>query len=100
LIRDLLSDNGLLDANPRLLPMDLNERFHPTPLTKNPVPKEKCNYLAIVGSLLHLMKCTRHDIAEAVNVLCKYGSRPDPPHVAAPKGVLHYLVGTQRLGIT
>jgi hypothetical protein len=99
LIWDLLSDTNLLEANPRLLPMDSNEKFFPTPLTETPVPKEECN-LAIVGSLLHLMNCTRPDIAQAVNVLCRYGSRPGPPHVAALKGVLRYLVGTQRLGIT
>jgi hypothetical protein len=100
LIRDLLSDNNLLESNPRHLPMDPNEKFLPTPLTEIPVPKEECNYLAIVGSLLHLMNCTGPDIAQAVNVLCKFGYRPGPPHVAALKGVLRYLVGTQRLGIT
>jgi hypothetical protein len=69
LIRDPLSDNGLLDANPRLLPMEPNEKFHPTPLTENPVPKEECNYLAIVSSLLHLVTCTRPDITQAVNAV-------------------------------
>jgi hypothetical protein len=46
------------------------------------------------------MNCTRPDIAQAVNVLCRFGSRPGPPHVAALKEVVRYLVGTQRLGIT
>jgi hypothetical protein len=55
LIRDLISDNGLLDANPRILPIDPSEKFFPTPLTEPPVPKEECNYLGIVGSLLHLI---------------------------------------------
>jgi hypothetical protein len=63
LIRDLLSDNGLLGSNPRLLPMDPNAKFLPTPLTEEPVSKEECNYLGIVGSLLHLMNCTRPGIA-------------------------------------
>jgi hypothetical protein len=103
LIRDLLSDNGLLEATPsniRILPMDPNAKFLPTPLDEEPVPKEECNYLAIVGSLLHLMNCTRPDIAQAVNTLCKYGSRPGPAHCTALKGVLRYLLGTQKLGIT
>ena len=46
LIRDLLSDNGLLEStpsNPRLLPIDPNAKFLPTPLTEEPVPKEECN---------------------------------------------------------
>jgi hypothetical protein len=98
LIRDLLSDNNLLESNPRLLPMDPNEKFLPTPLTKTPVPKKECNYLAIVGSLLHLMNYTNPDIAQAVNVLCKFDSRPGPPHVAALKGVRLYLIGTKRVG--
>jgi hypothetical protein len=103
LIRDLLSDNGLLGStlfNPRLLPMDPNAKFLPTPLTEEPVSKEECNYLGIVGSLLHLMNCTRPDIAQAVQTLCKYGFRPGPDHCNALKGVLRYLLGNQRLGIT
>jgi hypothetical protein len=100
LIRDLISDKGLRDSNPRILLMDPNENFYPTPSTEEPVPKEECNYLAIVGSLLHLMNCTRPDIAEAVNMLCRFTSRPGPTQCAALKGVLLYLKGTMRLGIT
>jgi hypothetical protein len=76
LIKDLLSDNGLLGStlsNPRLLPMDPNAKFFPTPLNEEPVSKEECNYLGIVGSLLHIMNFTRPDIAQAVQTLCKYG---------------------------
>jgi hypothetical protein len=61
LIRELLSDNGLLGSTPSN-PMDPNAKFLPTPLTEEPVSKEECNYLGIVGSLLHLMNCTRPDI--------------------------------------
>jgi hypothetical protein len=46
------------------------------------------------------MNCTRPDIAQAVQTLCKYGSMPGPDHCNALKGVLRYLLGTQRLGIT
>jgi hypothetical protein len=99
-IRELLSDNGLLGSNARLRPMDPNAKFLPTPHTEEPVSKEECNYLGIVGSLLHLMNCTRPDTTPAVNTLCKYGSRPGPDHVNALKGELRYLCGTQRLGIT
>jgi hypothetical protein len=80
--------------------MDPNTKFLSTPLTEDPVSKEECNYLGIVGSLLHLMNCTRPDIAQAVQTLCKYGSRPGPDHVSSLKGVLRYLLVTQRLGIT
>jgi hypothetical protein len=100
LIRDLMRDNGLMDSNPRILPMDPNEKFYPTPPTETPVPKEDCNYLAIVSSLLHLMNCTRPDIAKAVNMLCTFSSSPGLTHCAALKGVLRYLKGTMRLGIT
>jgi hypothetical protein len=100
LIRDLICDNGLTDSNPRVLPMYPNENFFPTPLTEEPVPKEECNYLAIVGSLLHFMNCTRPDIAQAVNMLCRFSSRPGPTHCAALKGVIRYLKGTMRLRIT
>jgi hypothetical protein len=80
LIRDLLSDNGLLESTPsnaKLLPMDPNAKFLPTPLDQEPVPKEECNYLAIVGSLLHLMNCTWPDIAQhSMQVWLQAWSRP------------------------
>jgi hypothetical protein len=101
LIRDLLSDNNInMDSNPRVLPMDPHVKLVPTPLSEELVPKEECNYLGVVGSLLHLMNCTRPDIAQAVNMLCRYNSRPGPSHCLALKGVLRYLKGTMRDGIT
>jgi hypothetical protein len=100
LTRDLLTDHDMMEANLRVLPMDPHVKLVPTPLTEEPVPKEECIYLAIVGSLLHLMNCTRSDIAQAVNMLCRFSSRPGPSHCLAVKGVLRYLKGTMREGIT
>jgi hypothetical protein len=100
LIRDLLSDQGLMGSNPRILPLDPNQKFFPLPEADTPVPKSECDYLGIVGSLLHLMNCTRPHLAQAVNMLCRFGSRPGPIHCAALKGVLRYLKGTMTLGIT
>jgi hypothetical protein len=95
-----ISSVTMVSWMPRILPMDPSDKFSPTPLTEPPVPKKECNDLGIVGSLLHLLNCTRPDIAQAVNVLCRFGSRPGPTHCASLKGVLRYLSGTMTLGIT
>jgi hypothetical protein len=46
------------------------------------------------------MNCTRSDIAQAVNMLCRFSSRPGPTHSAELKRVLCYLKCTMRSGIT
>jgi hypothetical protein len=55
LIRDLLSDRDLMGSNPRILLLDPNQKFSPQPEADTPVPMSECDYLGIVGSLLHLM---------------------------------------------
>ena len=56
--------------------------------------------MKVVGTLLHLVNCTRPDLAQAVGLLCRFNSAPGPTHVAAAKGVLRYLSGIKHLGVS
>ena len=74
-----------------------------TPLTRNEgevVDKKSFDYLAVVGSLLHIANCVRCDISFAVGVLSRYAKNPGRSHVKAAKRVLMYLYNTRTLGIT
>ena len=51
-------------------------------------------YRELVGSLLYLARCTRPDIAFAVNALSRFSTSPGRPHWTAAKRVLRYLKGS------
>jgi hypothetical protein len=44
---------------------------------------DKVAYQAVVGSLLHLVQCTRPDLAPAIGALAAYCSAPSAAHHAA-----------------
>ncbi len=69
-------------------------------LSERIVPKDKFDYLSVVGSLLHISNCVRMDIALAVGILARHAATPGPAHVTAAKRVLQYLYHTRSLGIT
>lgn len=48
---------------------------------------------------MHLMVQTRPDLAQSVSKLAEYMSNPTDTHWLALKHLLHYLQGTQDLGI-
>ena len=52
-------------------------------------------YRALVGSLMHIMVCTRPDIAASVGVLSRFLDSPTHKHWEAALRVLHYLKGTR-----
>jgi hypothetical protein len=92
------------DANSRTLPLDPNIKL----LKKSQkelhtvVPETVFPFMKVVGTLLHLVNCTKPDLAHAVGMLCKFNSAPGPSHmcIAAAKGVLRYPNGTRHLGIS
>lgn len=77
--------------------------LHSQPLTKcdpsEAVHKSKFDYLSCIGSLLHLVNCTRPDIAYAVGALARFASAPSAKHVEAAKRVCLYCLNTKTLGI-
>ena len=56
---------------------------------------EKTKYQKLVGSLLHLSRFTRPDIAFAVNVASRYASNPSIQHFEIIERIFRYLKGTQ-----
>lgn len=49
---------------------------------------------------MYLSVCTRPDIAQAVGALARYMAQPTAAHWQVGKGVLRYLAGTAKYGIT
>ena len=77
--------------------------LHSQPLTKcdvsQAIHKSTFDYLSCIGSLLHLVNCTRPDIAYAVGALARFASAPSIKHVQAAKRVCLYCLNTKTLGI-
>lgn len=65
---------------------------------EEPITEAK-EYQRVIGSLQYLI-LTRLDIQYAVNKLAQFMCSPKPVHWIAMKKVLHYLAGTQSMGIT
>jgi hypothetical protein len=93
-IGELIAKQGLREANSRATPLQPGQQ-----LVKEGEPLQwegKVNpYAEIVGSLLYISNCTRPDISYAAGMLARYSSAPTVEHMAAAKGVLRYLAGTQ-----
>jgi hypothetical protein len=61
---------------------------------------DKLEYQHIVGSLLHLVQCTRPDIALAVGALAAFCAAPSEVHHKALLNVVCYVGSTAERGIT
>ena len=96
-IENILRREGMLDANPVSMPMDLN-----IPISPNPDGNEDSrsnSYASLLGELQFLSNATRPDISYAVNRLAAYTANPSLQHVSAIKRLLRYLKGTKNLAI-
>jgi Reverse transcriptase (RNA-dependent DNA polymerase) len=98
LIKDLLSRFGMGTANSRQTPM--NEGCVLSRGEGAELDQRRYQYSSLVGALLYLATTVRPDIAYAVGVLSRFMSCPTKEHWNTAKGVLRYLAGTSRLGIT
>ena len=97
LAEGLLTPEELVKASSVRTPMLI------TPLSKDGgdvVSKDDFDYLAVVGSLLHVANCVRCDVSYAVGVLSRFAKSPGRAHVKAAKRVVMYLYNTRKLGIT
>ena len=56
-------------------------------------------YRQAVGSLMHLMVCTRPDLAYSVGVMCRYLHNPGQEHWNGVKHILQYVSQTKDLGL-
>ena len=57
-------------------------------LAEREVPKSQFDYLSFVGCCLHLVNCSRPDIATAVGILARHANAPGAEHVKACKGLM------------
>ena len=88
-------NNNLAESKGVSTPLALNFR-------KEVQGDEECNatkYREITGSLLHLVNCTRPDIAFATGILCQKNHDPHNQDMKNAKHLLRYLKKTQDLGI-
>jgi ATP-binding cassette subfamily B (MDR/TAP) protein 1 len=89
-------------------------RCAPSPINRDerPVSKSDCPtfasaiaqmkavpYREAIGSLMHIMVCTRPDIACAVGILSRFLQNPGPRHWAAAMRVIKYLHKTRFVGL-
>uniref|UniRef100_A0AAV1TTK9 Reverse transcriptase Ty1/copia-type domain-containing protein n=1 Tax=Peronospora matthiolae TaxID=2874970 RepID=A0AAV1TTK9_9STRA len=105
-IRDLLRDNGLVEANSTWTPIDdscyeLEEgdaELLGTPSAKlGPTVRQ---FQSLVGSLLWVARCTRPDIAFAVHKVTRRAHAPRLADWKLAKRIARYLKGTAALKIT
>lgn len=55
-------------------------------------------YANAVGCLIHLMVCTRPDLAYAVSIVSRYLANPGKEHWQAAKWIFRYLNGSIQVG--
>ena len=97
-IEDLLDKFSMLNCKPAATPLVPNS-------TVNKQDKEDAfldrhdaaKFQDLIGGLMYLVTCTRHDIAAAVGQLARCMSQPSKLHWSA---ALRYLKGTKRLVLT
>ena len=80
------------DASSKVTPLEPGVRL------QKGQPKETTEtypYRALIGSLMHVMVCTRPDIAAAVGILSRFLDSSTTTHWEAALRVLHYLKGTR-----
>jgi hypothetical protein len=58
------------------------------------------NYRGIIGSLMHIMVCTRPDIAAAVGIMSRFMENPGLQHWNGVMRILQYLKKTREHGLT
>ena len=87
----------MAEANTVSTPMDPNVK-----LVKDDKYSKKVDpllYQSMVGSLLHVARATRPDIAHAVGIVSKFNAEPTVAHLTAVKRIFRYLKGTLDLAL-
>jgi hypothetical protein len=99
-IVELLHKYDMLDTTAVLTPQTCNAELEPeTGMTPQEMKAQNLPYPELVGSLAHLVRGTRPDIANAIRVLSKYLTRYNKSHWLAAQRVLKYLKGTSHYGL-
>ena len=96
-ILNMLEKYQLSEANTVSTPADISVKLK----KDDGISKEvnSVTYQSIVGSLLYSAIATCPDIAQAVEVVAKFSSKPNEAHLTAAKRILRYFKGTLNLAI-
>ena len=98
LVERLLESQGMNDCKPRKLPLDpgiLKADLNGKPLKGSQVTQ----FRSIIGSLIHLMSCTRPDLSFCVTFLSQFMKDPNESNLLVAKDVLRYLKGTAEISL-
>jgi len=96
--RTVLERFGMTNSKPANTPLPSSVRLIKATMTD--VLTEQKEYQSIVGSLMYAMLATRPDLAQCIQQISQYSSKPARPHKKATKHALRYLNGTIDEGIT
>jgi hypothetical protein len=102
LSRDILCRFNQLDSHPKKFPLVAGQKLSKK---DGPTTQEERDRMAtipyreLVGSLIHLVNCTRPDLAFTVSVLSRFCSNPGQTHWEAALNCLKYLKGTWDWGL-
>ena len=84
------------------MPLQVGQRFSVNDFPAN-LPEKismmRTPYREAVGSLMHLMVCTRPDIAYSVGVVSRFLENPGPKHWEAVERILQYIKLTRNYGL-
>jgi hypothetical protein len=95
-IEKVLKRFEYFDLSPMSTPYD--SKVHLVKNLGDSVSQER--YAQIIGSLMFLTSCTRHDIAYAIGRLSRYTHNPSIEHWNAISRLLRYLKGTINFGLS
>ncbi len=96
-IFDVVKKFGLEYSRGADIPLNPAHNLEPDLSTYRHDPTLK--YQELIGALLFISRCTRPDIAFAVNKLSRYFQCYEEKHMKAAKDVLRYLDSTSNLGL-
>ena len=98
-LHEILTDHGFTDdTNVAKLPMQ-PDWIYDELTSKQLTPEEATQFRSSLGRIAYITNCTRPDMAIAVNILCRYMSKPNQNCATAMEHLLRYLNGTRNLGI-
>ncbi|GKA36968.1 zinc finger, CCHC-type containing protein [Tanacetum coccineum] len=95
-IEKVLKKFNYFDCTPMSTLMDTSEKLMPN----NGQAVSQLEYSRVIGCLMHVMTCTRPDIAFVVGKMSRYTSNPGTQHWQAIQRVLKYLKKTMDYKLT
>ncbi|CAI7847926.1 unnamed protein product [Closterium sp. NIES-53] len=99
MVQQVLQRFDFTYSSPQATPLSTRHSLSALPSDESVEPSGP--YPELVGCLMHLMTCTRPDLAYPLSILARYVApgRHRPEHMAAAKRVLRYLCSTSGMGL-